>query len=243
MTLKRIIPTLFGILLFFSGVLISLYFSITLLWGEMEARLYAPQTGEKSLKIECPLVMAAWENATIKTVVTNTLTNASVKPQVNAFISQRQGEEMRLMSETLELNPLESRALQWTVNGSDIIFDRLVLVNILQRPYRELPSRQGVCSILVYDLFGLNGENTLYLIVSSTILISLLGAWLLFFLHQPFAGALKSFVQVCGIFQALTLLGLFSALYRIWGLTLTFDAAAVLSFAVGSVEIFFPRKK
>lgn len=243
MNLKRLLPALLGILLFFGGIAVSLSFSAVLLWGEMEARLYAPQNGDKSLKIECPLVIAPQETGTIKTVITNTLTHTNTKPQINALISQKEGEEARLERETLELAPLESRAMQWTVNGSDIIFNRLILVNIFQRPYRELPSRQGVCSILVYSLFGLNGERTLYTIVAAATLAGLFGAWLLFFLHRPFTGALKNFAQVSFIFQVLALLGLASALYRLWGLTLAFDAAAMLAFASGSIEIFFPRKK
>lgn len=243
MNLKRLLPSLLGILLFFGGIAISLSFSAVLLWGEMEARLYAPQSGDKSLKIECPLVIAPRETGTIKTVITNTLTDTNTKPQINAFISQEQGEEARLERETLELAPLESRAMQWTVNSSDIIFNRLILVNILQRPYRELPSRQGACSILVYSLFGLNGERTLYMIVAAATLAGLFGAWILFFSYRPFTGALKNFAQVSFIFQVLALLGMASALYRLWGLTLVFDAAAILAFASGSVEIFFPRRK
>jgi hypothetical protein len=242
MTLKRLLPLLVGILLFFGGIAISLFFSATLLWGELEARLYIQQSGEKSLKIECPLVMAPWETAEIKTIVTNSLTDKSTKPQVNAFISQSQGKEARIVSETLELAPLESRAMQWTVSGADIIFDCLILVNILQRQYNKLPSRQGACSILVYSLFGLNGVNTQYLVVASGILVSLLGAMLSYFWLRPFGDALKSFAWVSLLLFGLSLLGLFSALPRLWGLTMIFDAAALLAFGAGSIEIFFKRK-
>jgi hypothetical protein len=242
MNLKRLLPALMGILLFFGGIAISLSFSATLLWGELEARLYMQQSGDKTLKIECPLVMAAWETAEIKTIVTNSLTDKSTKPQVNAFISQARGKEARYVSDTLELAPLESRAMQWTVNSSDIIFDRLILVNILQRQYNKLPSSQGACSILVYSLFGLNGVNTLYVVVASGILASLLGAILSFFWLRPFSDTLKSFAQVSLLFFALSLLGLFVALFRLWGLTMIFDAAALLAFGAGSIEILFKRK-
>jgi hypothetical protein len=242
MTLKRLLPALTGILLFFGGIGINLSFSATLLWVELESRLYTQQSGEKNLKIECPLVMAPWETAEIKTIVTNTLTDKSTKPQVNAFISQAQGKEARIVSETLELASLESHAMQWTVSGSDIIFERLILVNILQRQYNKLPSRQGTCSILVYSLFGLNGVNTQYLVVASGILASLLGATFSYFWLRPFTDALKSFTWVSLLFLGLSLLGLFSALPRLWGLTMIFDAAALLAFGAGSIEIFFKRK-
>jgi hypothetical protein len=200
-----------------------------------------PRSGDKNLKIECPLVIAAWETAEIKTIITNSLTDLSTEPQVNAFISQAQGQEVRYVSETLELAPLESHAMQWTVNSSDIIFDRLILVNILQRQYNILPSSQGTCSILVYSLFGLNGENTLYVVVASGILASVLGAILIFLWFRPFTGRLESFAQVGILFFALSLLGLFAALFRLWGLTLILDTAALLAFGAGSIEILFKR--
>jgi hypothetical protein len=234
----RVVP---GAFLFIIGIATSLSLSGTLLWGEMEARLFTPQTGDKTLRIECPLMIAPWETATIHTVVTNTLTDQSTKPQVNAIISHEK--EPRLVIETLELAPLESRALQWDVDKADIVFERVILVNILQRPYRDLPSRQGACSIMVYSLFGLTGGNTQILLVSIGVLASLLGAAMLYVQFRPFTDRTKSFAQLLGIFLSLILLGLFSALTRRWGLTLMFDAAALLAIATGSVEILFMRKK
>lgn len=241
MNFKRLVPTLLGIFLFYGGILISLSVSSVMLWGELEARVYISQTGDKSLKIECPLVIAPWETAEIKTVVTNSLLDDSTKPQVNAFISQAQGKEARLISETLQLAPLESRAMQWTVSNVDIIFERLILVNILQRPYRDLPSHQGACSILVYSLFGLNGASTLYTLVAVSVFASLIGMLLLVWLQHPLKDARKSFAQVSGIFFLLSVLGLFTALTRLWGLTLIFDAAALLAFIAGSIEILMPK--
>lgn len=232
---------LLGAFLYIGGIAVSLALSLTMLWGEMEARLYTQQTGDESLRIECPLMIAPWETATIHTVVTNTLTDQTTKPQVNAIISHEK--EARIVVETLELAPLESRALQWEVDRADIVFDRLILVNILQRPYRDLPSRQGACSILVYSLFGLDGRTTVFLLVTIGVLASLLGAGIVFLLLRPFTDRTKSLMQLNGVFLCLILLGLFAALSRRWGLTLFLDAAALLAITTGSVEIFLTRKK
>lgn len=229
-----------GFVFLIIGVATSLSLSVVMLWGELEARVYTQQTGDKSLRIECPLMIAPWETATIHTVVTNTLTDKATKPQVNAFISREI--EPRLIGETLELAPLESRALQWDVDKADIVFERVILVNILQRPYRDLPSRQGACSILVYSLFGLTGGNTLIFLVSIGVLASILGAAMLYIQFRPFADRTKSFVQLLGVFLSLILLGLFAALTRRWGLTLVLDAGALLAITTGSVEIYFKRK-
>jgi hypothetical protein len=241
MNFKRLSLTLFGFLLFFGGAGISLTLSSFMLWGELEARLYTPQTGDTGLKIECPLMIAAWESAQIHAVVTNTLPVARTKPQVNAFISH--SIEARMVSDTLELGPLESQAMQWTVSGADIVYDRLVLVNIVQRPYGNLPSSQGACSILVYSLFGMNGANTLNLVVIFSVLASLVGAGLLYRLHRPFSGRRKSFTQISFIFLLLSLFGLIAALTRLWGLTLFFNATALIVLFAGNIEIFLPQTR
>lgn len=237
---KRLLPALCGLLLFLFGGALDLSFSAVMLWGEMEARLITQQTGDGKLRLECPLMIAPWESAVIRTVVTNTLRDKDAKPQVNAFIGRSR--TARVMTETLELSPLESRTLQWTVSGADVSFERAVLVNILQRPYSELPSRQGACSILVFSLFGLSGRNTLLLLAASGILTGVPGAVLLIYLMRPFNEFTKSAAQVNGIFLGLTLLCLISAFARLWGLTLALAACALLVFTTGNVEVFFHRK-
>jgi len=230
-----------GILLFSGGSFINLFFSSNLLWGEMEARLYMPQTGVRTLDISCPLMIAPWETATINTIVTNNLATQATKPQVNAFVSHE--DEAEVISETLLLEPYESQAMQWTVDSSNIIFDRLILVSILQRPYRNLESHQGTCSIYVYSLFGLDGKNTLNLIVEVGVLATLLSASMLFYLFRPFNSFSRKILQVNIVFAVLMFIGLVSALYRLWGLTLFFNATALLVIVVGMSEVLLGSKK
>ena len=84
---RRTLQILLACILIVIGVAISLSLSVVMIWGELEARVYTQQTGDKTLRIECPLMIAPWEPGTIRTVVTNTLTDQATKPQVNAFIS------------------------------------------------------------------------------------------------------------------------------------------------------------
>jgi hypothetical protein len=235
------VVVILGFFLYISGCFINLFFSSNLLWGEMEARLYTPQTAQRALDISCPLMIAPWETATISTVVTNILATQETKPQVNAFISH--GVDARVVSETLLLEPFESQAMQWTVDSSDIIFERLILVSILQRPYRNLPAHQGTCSIFVYSLFGMSGKNTLILIVEVGVLATLLGAGILFYRFRPFNNFSKKLLQSNILFLVLVFAGLISSLNRLWGLTLFFNATALLVITVGTVEILFGSKK
>ena len=228
-----------GFFLYLSGIFINLFFSSNLLWGEMEARLYTPQTGQRKLDIHCPLVIAPRETATIRTIITNS--NKETKPQVNAFFSHDDG--ARVESQTLELEPFESHPLQWTASSADIIFERLILVNIIQRPYRDLESRQGTCSIYVYSLFGLDGLNTMIFIVEVGVLSTLLGAGLLIYLFRPFNEFTKKILQSNSIFLILVLAGLFSSLARLWGLTLFLNSTALLVISVATIEILFGSNK
>lgn len=240
MNLKRNLLIALAIFLFAVGSILNLFVSSNLLWGEMEARLFTQQAGDRKLDIECPLMIAAWERATIRTVVTNDLLDQATKPQVNAFIATAR--QPRVDSQTLELDALESRSLQWTVDASDIVFERLILVSVLQRPYRELRSRQGSCSIYVFSLFGLNGTSTRTLLIAAGVLASLLGYGLLYFSLRPFSEFTLRLIQVNGIFLFLALAGLFSAVPRYWGLTLILNAGALLVITVASVDIFFSSR-
>lgn len=239
---KRTLPTLLGILLLSAGIFIALSLSLTMLWGEMEAELFMPNIGDKRLDLTCPLMIAPWETATIRTTVANTLNDLDkeTKPQVNVSIRSETG--VRTISETVILSSHERRTLQWEIDRSDIIFNRLLLINILQRPYRNLPSHQGTCSIVVFNLFGLNGSNALLVLVLTGILGSLLGALLLYSLYRPATEFAKSIFQVNGLFLFMALMSLGTALTRHWGWTLTIDAGAFIVFTSGNVEILMPHK-
>jgi hypothetical protein len=239
--LKRTLLIGLGIILFAGGNILNIFVSSSLLWGEMEAGLFIPRIGDKNLKLECPLMLAPWETAAIRTVVTNSLMDEAVKPQVSATISHDGAR--REVSETLELSASESQSLQWTVDKADIVFGRLILVSVLQRPYRSLPSRQGTCSIYVYGLYGLNGRNTLALLLGAGIFTSLAGLGSLAYFFRPPSARLIKVLQVNLVFLLLVLAGVVTAVTRLWGLTLVFNAGALLVITVASVEVFFSPKK
>lgn len=235
----RTFITLLGILLFAFGTISSLYFSSNLLWGEMEALLFTPQADAPSLDLSCPLMIAPTETATISTTISNT-TDQATKPQVNAFFSYQN--DAQVDTQTLQLEAYSSQPLQWTVGSSNIVFDRLILFSVLQRQYKHLEAHQSQCSIYVFSLFGLSGQSSLITIFSSSIIISLLGLGLMYQYLKPFSEKTKRMMQVNLLFLVLVLLGVFSSLPRLWGLTLIFNASALLAIAVAYIEILFSKK-
>lgn len=235
----RTIIILISILLFAFGNFLSLYFSSNLLWGEMEALILAPQVDARHLELVCPLMIAPNEIGTISTIISNT-TDKATKPQINAFFSYQN--DVQVDTQTLQLEAYSSQSLQWMVDSSNIIFDRLILVSVLQRPYRNLEARQSPCSIYVFSLFGLNGKNSLIAIFVICIATSVLGFNMMNKFLQPFSEKVQKMMQVNMLLLILVLLGLFSSLPRLWGLTLFFNAIALLSISVAYVEILFSKK-
>src|SRR5258706_15127560 len=110
------------------------------------------------LALKCPLVLSPKETGTISTVISNSL-DEEVLPMVTAEIS-RQGAPQET-SETLTLAPHVSKAMQWQADASNIIFGRLIFVNISQRNYRYLPAREGYVGNLFLNNLALNGSRIL----------------------------------------------------------------------------------
>ena len=237
----RVLLVSLAALLFLGGSVGNLFLSGNFLWGELEARLHVTRTGSGSLRMECPLMIAPWETAAIKTSVTNTLVDKNTKPQVNAIFSTEKGQ--RVESQTLALAPLERQPLQWTTDKNDLIYDRLILVNVLQRPYSKLPSHQGACSILVYSLFDMSGMNTLVFLAVVSIFCGLAGIVLLSRLLRPLNHLTEQLLKINTVFLCLAVAGFLSALPRLWGITIIFDSAALLTLTTALTEVFlFPKK-
>ena len=100
-------------------------------------------------------------------------TDELVKPVIRLEVSHPAG--ARQTSQTLSLASGATQTLKWTVGSDDMIFSRLILVSVYQSQYRQLPSRQGSCGILVLGLFGIRGSQTFILIFAASILSLMVG--------------------------------------------------------------------
>ena len=238
--MKRFALSTLWMLIFLAGILLELSLSGGVLWGEIEARADVPQIGDSGLLISCPLMLSPSESGTVSTSITNTL-NEETSPVVTEEINHSSGQQ--LQSQTLDLAPHEKKTLHWTVDSSDRIFGRLIIVNIIQSRYSDLSSRQGACGILVLSLFKLNGINTFSLISLAGLLCTSIGAagWLR--VNWPLNGQRRSTAQACGIMAGVVTTGLLAAVPRWWGLTLFFDFLTLLIMAVVLTEfVIFPRR-
>jgi hypothetical protein len=239
--MKRFVLSILGGLIFLAGILLELSLSGAVLWGEVEARTYTPQIGDAGLGLNCPFILSTTESGTVSTLITNTM-DEETSPVITAEISRSDGQQH--LSQTLTLAAHATQSLHWTVDPSEIIFGRLILVNIVQSRYKDLASRQGACGILVFNLFGLNGIQSFILLAFTSLAGILLGAVIWSRANRPLNELRRSTAQASAVNAGMATAGLLAALPRWWGLILFFDFLTLLIMAVVLTEfVLFPRHR
>jgi hypothetical protein len=240
MNIRTTALSLLGGLVFLTGLVMQLMLSGGVLWGELEARLYVTQSGDNLLKVYCPIMLSPVESGVVSVSVTNSI-DEDTSPVVTAEISHVGGAQE--INQTLSLAPHESQIIRWPVDISNILFGRLILVNIIQSRYRDLPSAQGACGILLFSLFNLDGIETFSLLLFAGFANLVLGGALWLRARRPLDELAESTARASGILAGVTTAGLLTALPRWWGLTLFLDFVALIMAAVIFTEfILFPRK-
>lgn len=237
---KPLLLSWLGALLFLAGVFTGLVLSGAFAWGESEARIYSSFNGDSDLGLQCPLILSRAEKGVIKAEIVN-LTGEEIKPVVTVEISH--GRVPREIQQTYPLHALKSQSVEWAVDSSDVIFERVILVNALQSRYSNNPSRSGACGILVFSLWGLTGIQTFGLLLAVSLILMISGGALWLNTRRPLDKFSGNIVQINSVLFALTILALLSTVVRWWGFALFFDALILLVMGVIFTEfILFSQK-
>ena len=240
MNFRLLLLSWLGALLFLAGVFVGLALSGAVAWGESEARIYSSFNGDSNLAIKCPMIISPAETGTISAEIVN-LTAEDIKPVVTVEITH--AKVPREIKQTFPLKSLQSESVRWIVDSSDVIFERVILVNALQSRYSHNPSRSGSCGILVFNLFGLTGVQTFGLLLGFSLILMLAGGGLWLYVRRPLDKFSGSLVQINTVLLAVTILALLSTLARWWGLALFFDALILLVMGVIITEfVLFSQK-
>ena len=227
-------------LIFLAGIFLELSLSGAVLEGEIEARAYTPQIGDSGLTMKCPHMLSPTESGTVSATITNIL-DEETNPLVTAEISRQDGPQQ--LSQTLDLAPHETQTITWTVDSSDMIFGRLIVVNIVQSRYADLSPRQGACGIPVLNLFKLKGNSSFFLVFFTALLCVTLGAAVWLRAYSLLNDFRRNMAQACGTLAVMATAGLLAALPRWWGLILFFDAFTLIVVAVVLTEfVLFPGR-
>jgi hypothetical protein len=234
----RLLSLLTG-LLFLAGVLLQLSLSGAMMWAELEASIYGTQMAGDGLKLNCPLMLSPAESSRVTATITNSL-DQQAEPMITAEISKVG--ELQTLSQILSLAPHETQIIQWSVNPSDVIFNRLILVNVIQGRFNGLDLQHGFCGILIFNIFNLTGNESFVLIFIGGIALILMGGTLWRRIHEPLDDAADQTLKACGTLAGVTTLALFSALPRWWGLTLFLGAFALIMLGVIFTDfVLFPQ--
>lgn len=240
MNARPLLLSWLGALLFIAGVLLGLALSGAFAWGESEARIYSSFNGDNDLGIQCPLILSPAEEGVVKAEIVN-LTGEEIKPIVTVEISH--GQVPREIQQTFQLGSLKSENVEWTVDASDVIFNRVILVNAQQSRYSNNPSRSGSCGILVLSLFGLTGIQSFGLTLGVSLILMVAGGALWLQARRPLDKFSESVFQINLVLFVITILALLSTLLRWWGMALFFDALALLVMGVIITEfVLFSQK-
>ena len=240
MKFRTLFVSLTGMSLFLAGVLLEIIISGGVLWSEIEARIYTSQSTSLGLAMKCRLILSFDETGIIRASITNSL-DRDVQPMVTAEIS-RNGSAQQI-SQTLTLAPYQSKTVEWSVDSSNILFGRLILVSILQAKYSDLPARQGYCGILFLSIFGMNGREMLILLCSACLLFLILGGVIWMRIHFPLNAKDENIARAFGSLAVVTTTGLFTALLRWWGLIILLDAIALMMIPVIFTDVLFNSGK
>jgi hypothetical protein len=240
MYLRSFILSWLGASLFLAGVVIGLALSATVAWAYSEAAAYSSYNGDASLKLKCPLMISPDESGVVRAEVIN-LIDEDIKPVVTAQISH--GKLPREVSQTLLLSTGETKTVEWNIDSSDVIFERLILINVLQSRYSDNPSRSGSCGILIFSMFGLTGRQSFALMLAASLILILAGGLLWLYARWPLDNFSVNIVQINSVLFGVTILALLSTVAHWWGLALFFDALILLMIGVIMTEfVLFSQK-
>lgn len=231
-----------GVLLFLIGVLLGLVLSASVTLAESEADSYTPNFADAGLELKCPYMLAPKERGTVSAKIAN-LTHEGIQPVVTAWVSHTN--LPRVVGQTIPLSAKETKVVEWTVDSSDVIFEYLILINVVQAQYHDNPSRFGSCGILQYSLFGLSGAQSFGALFAISLITMFLGGTLwLKERRQPLSEYSINLTQISKTLTVVTILALLSMFPRWWGLTLVLDALILLVMGVIFTEfLLLPKYK
>jgi len=159
-----------GTLLFSIGILLGFFLLSMIVWGDLEASLFSSSMdAEKSLSsLHCPVFLSP--NETGKVAVT--LKNPSDKPLerfTRVFISEGFVTLMREIKQTVSIPASGKENVVWEVYPEDAVYDRIIFFRVYVNAKYPRPSLGASCGIIMIDLWGLTGNQTLWLIILTSL--------------------------------------------------------------------------
>ncbi len=153
-----------GLLLYLVGLGIGVALMGGIVWANLEARLFDPETvGERLTSLRCPLLVTPQEMARVQLTVTNPV-ERPIRRRVRFRVAQGSVLLVEEEQALLALEPKERRVLTWEVDPAQGVYGgRFLMVSAALSGYPPLPARHGACGTLVVPAPGLRGGHILVL--------------------------------------------------------------------------------
>lgn len=136
------------------------------------------------------------------------------------------------MSQTVTLPPHHSTTVQWSVDASNNLFGRLILVNVLQGKDGDLPAKQGSCGIFLLNLLGMSGQEAFILLCVTSFALLILSAVIWLRGHLPLNGRDRNIAHAFVTLAVVATLGFLAALLRWWGFIMILDTLTLILLVV-----------
>ncbi|MFU8774003.1 MAG: hypothetical protein ACNA8H_16485, partial [Anaerolineales bacterium] len=167
--------------------------------------------------------------------VTAELTNPgdrAAQTTVRAHISDGMFLMMREVVTRIQLEPGETKQLEWTISAEDAAWERLVLIRVYSIRSSPIPSYTGTCGIILIDLPFLKGNQVVALISTFSLISMVAGLWLWVSTNQPLSRRNRYATQILAVLAALVLIGIVLGILRLWllgGILFFFTVLLVVS--------------
>ncbi|GIV63146.1 MAG: hypothetical protein AB1457_09320 [Chloroflexota bacterium] len=203
--------------LFTAGLIAGLIGWGSSAWADLEASLFdASITADVVLNdLRCPQFITPEEIAMVSIRLQNP-TDRILRQTARIHISYGFVTLMREENTIIEMQPRESRQLEWYVTAEDAAWGRLVMVRLhLSRSF-PLPSRTATCGIVLVNLPWLNGKHISLLLAAIT-LAGTFGGWRLYLkANRPLTSRQRNVAALMLAWMILLIVGNLLAFFGIW---------------------------
>lgn len=206
-----------GILLFAVGLLAGMALWSVNVWADLEASLFDPAiAAEGSINnLRCPQFITPSEFGKVSIRVHNP-TDRVLRQGVRARISNGFITYMRQENALLELQPGETRQMEWFVSAEDAAWNRLILVRINLLRSFPLPSRTATCGIILLNLPLVSGSQFTWLIAVFSLASTLGGGLLWQRANQPLTPRQRNFFTLLAAWIVILIAGNLLAFLGLW---------------------------
>lgn len=217
MKTSKTASSILALVLFSSGLLAGLLWWGSSAWADLEASLFdASITADVTLNdLRCPQFITPEEIGTISIRLQNP-TDRILRQTARIHVSYGFVTLMREESVIIEMQPRETRQLEWFVSAEDAAWGRLVLARLYLFRSFPLPSRTATCGIVLVNLPWLDG-NHITLLLATLTLAGTLGGWRLWVkTHQPLVNRQRDVAALMVAWIILLVVGNLLAFLGIW---------------------------